>query len=58
MRPDALAAAIAADRDAGLVPFFVCATRGTTSSLAFDPTAAIADVCRRRRRCGCTSTRR
>ena len=34
MRPDALAAAIAADRAAGLVPFFVCATRGTTSSLA------------------------
>ena len=38
MRPDALAAMIAADRDAGLVPFFVCATRGTTSSMAFDPT--------------------
>ena len=32
---------IAADRAAGLVPFFVCATRGTTSSLAFDPTPAI-----------------
>ena len=42
MRPDALAAAIDADRAAGLVPFFVCATHGTTSSMAFDPTPAIA----------------
>jgi aromatic-L-amino-acid/L-tryptophan decarboxylase len=47
MRPDALATAIAADRAAGLVPFFVTATAGTTSSLAFDPVPAIADVCRR-----------
>jgi len=47
MRPDALATAVRADRDAGLVPFFVNATAGTTSSLAFDPVAAIADVCRR-----------
>ena len=46
MDPAALAAIVAADRDAGLVPFFVCASRGTTSSLAFDPTDAIADVCR------------
>jgi aromatic-L-amino-acid decarboxylase len=45
MRPDALAAAIRADREAGMVPFFVNATAGTTSSLAFDPVAAIADVC-------------
>jgi aromatic-L-amino-acid/L-tryptophan decarboxylase len=44
MRPDALAAAIAADREAGRVPFFVCATRGTTSSGAFDPFADIAAV--------------
>ena len=36
-----------ADRAAGLVPFFVTATAGTTSSLAFDPVPAIADVCRR-----------
>jgi aromatic-L-amino-acid decarboxylase len=47
MRPDALEAMIAADRARGLVPFFVCATRGTTSSLAFDPTPAIGVVCRR-----------
>ena len=47
MRPDALASMIAADRAAGLVPFFVCSTHGTTSSLAFDPTPDIADVCER-----------
>ena len=46
MRPDALAEAIAADRAAGLVPFFVCATHGTTSSMAFDPTPEIGPVCR------------
>jgi aromatic-L-amino-acid decarboxylase len=39
MRPDALAELVAADVAAGLRPCFVCATRGTTSSLAFDPVA-------------------
>jgi aromatic-L-amino-acid/L-tryptophan decarboxylase len=47
MRVDALSAAMAADAEAGLVPFFVCSTHGTTSSLAFDPTAEIAAVCAR-----------
>ena len=47
MRPDGLADMMAADRAAGLTPFFVCATAGTTSSLAFDPVEAIAEVCRR-----------
>jgi aromatic-L-amino-acid decarboxylase len=46
MRPEALAELIAADRAGGLRPFFVCATAGTTSSLAFDPVPAIAAVCR------------
>ena len=46
MRPDALAEMIAADRAAGLMPFFVCATHGTTTSLAFDPTPAIGEICR------------
>jgi aromatic-L-amino-acid decarboxylase len=46
MRVDVLAQTIAADRAAGLTPFFVCATLGTTSSLAIDPVAAIAALCR------------
>lgn len=45
MRVDALVEAIEADRRAGLVPFFCCATAGTTSSMAFDPVADIAAVC-------------
>ena len=45
MRPDALAGLIAADRAAGLVPCFVCANHGTTSSMAFDPTPAIGQIC-------------
>ena len=45
MRPDALAAALADDLDAGRTPFFCCATAGTTSSMAFDPVARLADVC-------------
>ena len=44
MDVDALAALVAADRAAGLRPFWVCSTHGTTSSMAFDPTAAIAAV--------------
>ncbi len=45
MRPDSLAAAIETDRRDGFVPCFVCSTHGTTSSMAFDPTPAIADIC-------------
>ncbi len=44
MRADLLAEMVAADVAAGLTPFWVCSTHGTTSSTAFDPTAAIADV--------------
>jgi aromatic-L-amino-acid decarboxylase len=47
MRPDVLAEMITADRAAGLVPFFVCSTHGTTSSMAFDPTPAIGEICSR-----------
>jgi aromatic-L-amino-acid decarboxylase len=44
MRPDLLARQIEADKRAGLVPSFVCATVGTTSSNAMDPIAEIARV--------------
>ncbi len=47
MRPDALEVAIADDRRNGLVPTFVCATVGTTSSGAFDPVRPIATLARR-----------
>ncbi len=47
MRPDALADQIAADLAAGLTPFFVAITRGTTSSMAFDPTTEVAEIARR-----------
>ncbi|MBM3734634.1 MAG: amino acid decarboxylase [Acidobacteria bacterium] len=46
---DALAAAIGQDRAAGLVPFCVVATVGTTSTASIDPVAAIAEVCERER---------
>jgi aromatic-L-amino-acid decarboxylase len=46
MDPAALAAAIDADAAAGLRPFFVSATVGTTSSNAIDPLPAIGAVCR------------
>jgi aromatic-L-amino-acid/L-tryptophan decarboxylase len=46
MRPEALARQIDADKRAGLVPCFVCATVGTTSSNAMDPIPAIAQICR------------
>ena len=42
MRPDALAAAIADDLAAGLVPCAVVATTGTTTTTALDPVGAIA----------------
>jgi aromatic-L-amino-acid decarboxylase len=45
MRPDVLAKQVAEDRQTGLVPFFVSATLGTTSSNAFDPLAEIGAIC-------------
>lgn len=47
MRPSVLAHKIEADRGAGLIPFFVCATVGTTSSNAMDPLPAIAEICKK-----------
>jgi glutamate/tyrosine decarboxylase-like PLP-dependent enzyme len=45
MRVDALRDAIAADRAAGMTPFAIAATAGTTNTGAVDPLADIADVC-------------
>lgn len=46
MRPDALRQAIEDDLAAGLRPFFVVATLGTTSSNAVDPIREIGEICR------------
>jgi len=46
MRADALSRQIENDRRAGLVPCFVCATIGTTSSNAIDPLPEVGRVCR------------
>jgi len=47
LRPDALEAAIAADRAAGRKPCAIVATTGTTTSTALDPLAAIAATAQR-----------
>ena len=47
MRPDALTRKVEQDRKAGLTPFFVCATAGTTSSNAFDPLPEIGHICQK-----------
>jgi aromatic-L-amino-acid decarboxylase len=49
LRVDALAEAIAADRRAGLLPFLVASTAGTTNTGAVDPLEAIADLCAEQR---------
>ena len=46
MRPQALMRAIAEDKRAGLVPCFLGATVGTTSTMAFDPLPEIGAICR------------
>jgi aromatic-L-amino-acid/L-tryptophan decarboxylase len=46
MRADSLARQIEQDRRSGLVPCFVCATIGTTSSNAIDPLPEIGRICR------------
>ncbi len=46
MGSEALARQIEHDRKAGLIPCFVCATVGTTSSCGIDPVREIAGICR------------
>jgi len=47
LRPEALAAAVAEDRAAGLTPFAVTATVGTTATTSVDPVPEIAAICER-----------
>lgn len=44
MDPGALEQAIIQDKENGLVPFFACATIGTTSSHAMDPLSAVGEL--------------
>ena len=46
LRPDLLREQIRQDRESGFLPFFVCATIGTTSSNAVDPVRKIGEICR------------
>jgi glutamate/tyrosine decarboxylase-like PLP-dependent enzyme len=45
LRPETVAAAAAADRQAGRVPFALCASAGSTNTGAVDPLGELADVC-------------
>jgi aromatic-L-amino-acid decarboxylase len=47
MNPQALAEAIAEDRSAGVLPFCVVATVGSTSCTSIDPIPAVADISER-----------
>jgi len=44
LRPDVFAQLVATDRDAGRLPFFACATLGSTSSNAMDPLRAMGEI--------------
>jgi aromatic-L-amino-acid/L-tryptophan decarboxylase len=47
MDATALERSIAADRQKGMIPFFCCATVGTTSSNAIDPLPEIGPICQK-----------
>jgi len=47
MKPEGLTRQLESDKIAGLIPCFVCATVGTTSSNAIDPVRAIGEICRK-----------
>jgi aromatic-L-amino-acid decarboxylase len=49
MLPERLHAAVARDRAAGLLPFLVAASAGTTNTGAVDPLHTVADLCARER---------
>merc|ERR1719158_438943 len=55
LRGDKLKEAIVADRENGYVPFFLCATLGTTGACAFDSLEELGPICQRSR-CGFTWT--
>ncbi|KAL9300046.1 Tyrosine decarboxylase 1 [Arabidopsis thaliana] len=44
LRPESLQEAVSRDLEAGLIPFFLCANVGTTSSTAVDPLAALGKI--------------
>ncbi|KAF3485661.1 hypothetical protein F2Q69_00052003 [Brassica cretica] len=44
LRPESLQEAVSKDLEAGLIPFFLCGTVGTTSSTAVDPVAALGKI--------------
>lgn len=44
LSPHSLRSAIISDKEAGMIPLFLCATVGTTSSTAVDPVEALCDV--------------
>ena len=46
MKPELLHERIKSDKETGYIPFFVCATIGTTSSNAIDPIKQIGEICR------------
>lgn len=47
MRPEALEARLAADREAGLIPAFLCSAVGTTGTTAVDPVRQVGEIARR-----------
>jgi aromatic-L-amino-acid decarboxylase len=47
MQPSLLLQQVMKDKETGFVPFFVCATIGTTSSHGMDPIRAIGEICRK-----------